>query len=341
MGLLSFKAFTLQEAASTKKYHPSLNDYLAKSVPDFNDGNKFSKDFSKDVMRPGFDYKTNHPSFKTSDHYHQWNKFFKNNKLLAHGSPAWQRNQENIHHLETNPDYEKYRNNVKDKEEKRPEHPQYENWLMKKDNTGIGDKSSDISKRLSASAPKHTEEQKHALKYYTGSSQGATNGEHHPSSEDINYPLIKARKSKNPVPKEIEHTVKHLDAATAHPIGHDLHVYSGVGFDPRHHLTGPKDASHGLLKSPAFISTTHDKSTADNFAGMGAENRGQRTKHILHIHLKAHDHAAHVSHLAHDRGEHETILPRNTRLKVNRTPDTHVDHEGIKHHIWHAEVDHD
>lgn len=93
MGLLSFKAFTLQEAASTKKYHPTVTDYMERYPPEHSDGKAF--DFDNDINRPGFDYKTNHPSFKTATHYHEWVGHFKHiaNTQVDHGSPSWHKYQ--------------------------------------------------------------------------------------------------------------------------------------------------------------------------------------------------------------------------------------------------------
>ena len=157
---------------------------------------------------------------------------------------------------------------------------------------------------------------------------------HHYAEDDsgkINRSLIKSHKNGEGVHPKIKDRVEHLDKVTRHPIGHDLHVYSGLGFDPKKHIN-----SSGHLHLPAYTSTTHHKETANWFAGSAFERgrRERKKEHILHVHLKPSDHAAHVSAHSPSPEEHETILPRNTTLKVHPKPTVLPDGT----HVWHAHV---
>jgi len=151
-------------------------------------------------------------------------------------------------------------------------------------------------------------------------------------SYPTNHALIAAHKTGQPHPAKFNERVKHLDSVTRHPLGTHLHVYSGVGFNP---------ADHGkTIHLPAYTSVTHDRETAVAFA------ERHPAQHIIHIHLKAKDKAAHVSHLSANEHEHETILPRGTTLKLHGKPDIHdagMDRKGKPNpplHVWHATVHH-
>lgn len=148
--------------------------------------------------------------------------------------------------------------------------------------------------------------------------------------------LFQHKKSQEPT-KHLKH-IEHLDHLTkTHKLKDDLHVYSGVSFHPGE-LT---KHSNGVLKSPSFISTSHSKRVAHSFA----HDNGSGGRHLLHIHLKKGDSAYHTTQHAILKGEHETILPRNTKLKIHPEPEVHYAHNRngeklAKVHIWHAEVDH-
>lgn len=149
------------------------------------------------------------------------------------------------------------------------------------------------------------------------------------NSSPLNRSLLKSHKKSEEIPERHKKTIHHLDEVTRHPIGHELHVYSGVKFDPKKHIS-----SEGHLHLPPYSSTTHDKVKADEFADRAVDEEKTKEKHILHIHLKSSDHAAHISHLSAEEDEHETILARNTTLHVNKTPTVLSD--GTK--VWHAKV---
>jgi hypothetical protein len=187
---------------------------------------------------------------------------------------------------------------------------------------GSGKHAQDLSDHLAKKARSLSKEEARVTNDYCGV-----------ESAEINRSLIASHKKDDGIHPKVKDRVKHLDNVTRHPIGQDLHVYSGVGFDPKKHVD-----SSGHLHLPAYTSTTHHKGTAHWFAGAsGGEQREtdpRKKKHVLHIHLKASDLAAHVSEHNPNEGEHETILPRNTTLKIHPTPTILSDGT----HVWHARV---
>jgi hypothetical protein len=121
---------------------------------------------------------------------------------------------------------------------------------------------------------------------------------------------------------------------------HDLHVYSGVKWNP-----GEVAAKHpeGHVHLPAFTSTSTDPYVAHGFARDHAINKATTNSHehtenhIIHFHLKEGQTAKYVGHTSEVKDEHEVILPRNTTIKVHPTPDTYEDeYSGEKTHVWHA-----
>jgi len=197
-------------------------------------------------------------------------------------------------------------------------------WLDKNENGGRSVHK--ITNELLNDADPISKEHAETLRYYSG-----------PDSAVINKKLIDDHYGKKPdssgsLPKEyIEKAIKHLDKITSHNIRRQLHVYSGLGFDPSQHVD-----SQGHLRMPAFTSVTHDKNVAHKFAQINHEEGRTQAKHILHIHLKSYDRATHISGHAFVPDEHESILPRNTTLKVHPIPTILSDGT----HVWHAHVHH-
>lgn len=197
----------------------------------------------------------------------------------------------------------------------------FRSWLKSSDNSKLGKTPEAISKKLHKSNQFEPEHHK-SLNHYTGS--GSTN---------MNKNLIKT-KGKVIAKTHATH-VKNIDSAIKkNPIQHDLHTYSGTSFDPRKHLD-----KKGQMHSPAYISSTHDKDTAHNFAGHA--NKGKSvyaSKHIIHFHLKKGDPATHVEHISEHPGEHETVIARNTKLQHHGT-DSHYDtHNENWVHIHHMSI---
>ncbi len=160
-------------------------------------------------------------------------------------------------------------------------------------------------------------------------------------SEAINKHLIRSHinsEYKNPV-KGIYSKIKNTDEALRkNKLSHHLHVYTGIGFHPGDMLKHTKD---NIIHLPAYTSTTHNKYVAANFADKkkwDIASAGHEGKHLIHLHLKPGDKATHVSHISYFKNEHETILPRNTKLKINPKPEIHKDHYGEDVHVWHATI---
>lgn len=196
-----------------------------------------------------------------------------------------------------------------------------EDWLRKNDNahdTGT------ITKQLLKDAEPLSKEHEETLRSYTCTTSADINkkliDDHNGKKTDSNGPLSYAQK-----------TIKNLDQITSHPIRRHLHVYSGLGFDPSQHMN-----SQGHLHMPAFTSVTHDKKVAHKFAQDSQDAGRTEDKHILHIHLRPYDRATHISGLSYDPEEHESIIPRNTTLKIHPKPTILSDGT----HVWHAQVHH-
>jgi hypothetical protein len=195
------------------------------------------------------------------------------------------------------------------------------NWLDKNDNEEHYDNIETprkLSTYLVDNGKKHTPKESEAIRDYTVDSR--------PLNRHLvarhKDPTLKPVKGLDSLYDDHASMIKHLDSATSHKLNHPLHVYSGIRWDPSEQMK-KTDKVH----LPAYTSATHDKKMAKGYAH----------EHILHIHLKKGDKAAHVSHLSYYKKEHETILPRNTTLKVNKTP-TKVVHGKKTYHVWHATV---
>lgn len=194
----------------------------------------------------------------------------------------------------------------------------YSGWLKTNDNSHFTKKDprdiSDILHKDNNFTPEHKKE----LYNYVDNSNA------------LNKKLIK---NKGRVIGSDKKMADNLDAAIdKNPIKHDLHVYSGAGFDPREHI------KNGKMHSPAYLSTTHFKSMADEFAYSAASNKDQHENHIIHIHLKKGDPATHISKLNPDyEHEHETLIKRGVTLKHHGT-ESHTNDEGDTFHIHHMSI---
>ena len=207
-------------------------------------------------------------------------------------------------------------------------------WISHNENSEHGRGSDEISNKL----VKHTESlnlsdktKKHVNMYTKG-------------SKKLNLNLIKQHHGEphnfTPVQQD---RIKHLDAATNNHIGHKLHIYSGLGFNPKEKL-----GKNGHLHLPAYTSMTHSKNVARAFAEdrfNSSKKKNQTEHHILHVETDKKDKGLHTSHMSQYEHEHETILPRNTKLKVDPKPTTVVHNHPIwghkvTHHIWHAKIEH-
>jgi len=235
----------------------------------------------------------------------------------------------------------KVKKNIKEEEESN----EYHDWLNKSDNGHLGDTGNNndertnyknahrVGSQLNKKTKKITEQDSEHIEEYTGA-----------GSEELNDALLKKHKQGKGLPSEHVEQIRAIDKAANHPIGHHLHVYSGI----RNIKNKMNSGDHMHL--PAYTSTTHSKHIANTFAAAKAD---KNTMHIAHIHLKPTDKAGYVARHSMNDHEHETILPRNTTLKHTHTtklknsfPHTVYDTGGDEHteqpnvHIHHFEVHH-
>ena len=207
----------------------------------------------------------------------------------------------------------------------------YQQWINQQDND---ERIRDISRRLhkeqKTTIPDMDNEDHDEL-------HGYTEGSH------INRRLFKAHVSGNPEKSKLP-----LDSVLdKHKLTKDMHVYSGVQFDPGY-VASQHDERH--IHLPAYTSTTVDKPTAADFAGKYSEsgNDDYTDHHIIHFHLKKGQKGAYVGEHPDNKDsqqlsrypfEQEYILPRNTKIKVGEKPDVyHSKIEKKKYHVWHAHV---
>lgn len=196
-------------------------------------------------------------------------------------------------------------------------------WFDVNDNSHVGQTDTEIEHKMKQSHPNTDETESGHLRKYSDDSSG------------LNTTLFTSHKFRKPLEDKIcGHEVKSLDKAVSkYKLGHDLHVYSGVGFHPGH-----VSAKHpeGHIHLAAYTSTSTSKRTAQNFA----EPDDEGESHVIHIHLKKGQKGRYM-HGKSTYNEHESeyLLPRNTTLKVHPKSETHYDPKyGLTTHIWHAHV---
>ena len=187
-------------------------------------------------------------------------------------------------------------------------------WVKKSDNEHLiepgGDaRENDVISEKITTHHKLDDQHKRSIEYYT-SVKG---------SKNINNDLIdvhnskKTKENKKPFPDFETHSDKIDDAIKKAPIKHDVHVYSGVSFDPTKHLN-----KKGKMHSPAYISATHSKNMARSYAHDHKQfdpKLDKHISHIIHIPLKKGDPAIHVEKISNFPGEYETIIKRGSTLK--------------------------
>ena len=161
------------------------------------------------------------------------------------------------------------------------------------------EKHADLSKQF-----KFDPQQKKQIKKYAGSSfptNSALIGHHHfgESADDKTIHGIH---------------IPTLDSVVNNPIGRELTVHSGLGFDPRNQMD-----SQGRLHFPAYTSTSLSKHVANDFASGDADSpRASEQSHTLKLSLKPNNRGAYIG----DHGnkeEREFLLPRNTTVKIHKS----------------------
>ena len=169
------------------------------------------------------------------------------------------------------------------------------------------------------------------------------------SSWKINQHFLDQHKNKElykkiAVPTKYTHGVvepsfdsEHMDSALNHPIGHELHTYSGVGFD-----VNKTANSDGILHLPAYTSTSIDKNVAKKFAHKGHRENHLSKRNIIHFHLQENNKGKYLGTDSNIHSEKEFTLPRNTTIKIHNlnNPEEHTSISGEKYHVYHASIIH-
>lgn len=147
------------------------------------------------------------------------------------------------------------------------------------------------------------------------------------SSRDLNSRLVSGKDLGDYNIKKSMDMDKIIDG---NRIKEPLTVYSGAGFDPREHIN-----SDGVMHSPAYISATHSKSIASDFAGIGMSHT-DNDHHILSISLKQNDPAMHMFQHSNFPEEHETLIKKGVKMKLLKTQHIpkNTSHNGVNiHHL--------
>lgn len=195
-------------------------------------------------------------------------------------------------------------------------------WFKKRDNTHLSNKTSEtshnveVSKQIASTNNFTPEHVKHVERYAD-------------MSNDINKSLIK--NSGSPAKKH-EKSVEGLDdAINKNKITKPLTAYSGTSFNPLKHTD-----KKGRMKSPAYISATHDKKVAAGYAQSAGKIGDHR--HIIRFDFKPGDPASHISHHSAFGGEHETVVRRGVTLQHHGTESHWDNNEETWYHIHHMSI---
>jgi hypothetical protein len=223
------------------------------------------------------------------------------------------------------------------------QHTNYENPDLHK-NVGRGSVGSfvygaeDEHKELADEHVSNLEPHEHdaANAYITG---GLESG-HESGSKEVNTHLIESYKN-GTVPKkhfefgedeEYKRTLNldDLDSAVTknkHP--KKLVTYSGIGFDPGEHV-GEK----GVLHLPAYTSSSTNKAVALMYT-KGHMDSG---RHVLEIHHPKGSTGLYIgdNDYLSPFGHKEHIMPRNSRLKIDKEPTSYFDNNGETVNVWKA-----
>lgn len=181
-------------------------------------------------------------------------------------------------------------------------------------NNDLDEVSSSLSKGRKLE-PKHEE----AIEQYTS---------------NYNKPLNKTLIEKKPLSTKHQKIANDLDDAIAkNPFRKKATVYSRLSFDPREHVD-----KKSIMSSPAYLSTTHSKMEAASFSSSVQNPKTKKKEwHFMQLRLKPGDPAVHIGDKSVQPDERETLVGRNTRLRLHKT-ETFKDTDGITKHIHHMEI---
>lgn len=172
-----------------------------------------------------------------------------------------------------------------------------------------------------------------AVKNYTGGSQLLNHHLFESSGDEskINHEWLRNN----------SYNTHHIDAALdqiAAP--KDFFVYSGIKFNPNE-----VRKSNGQIHLPAYTSTSLKIRKATNFADSFSDHTNPTTEHyhVLKINIpKGSKHGAYIDNYSNYRGsELEFLMKRNSVIKVDPIPETHVidnGHERKKIHVWNTHI---
>ena len=207
----------------------------------------------------------------------------------------------------------------------------YQKWLGELPNKHLGAGPHPVSNKL-AESNNYTPEEESAIEAYTAHHDSEDPDDDVPDKKDWHsYQINNALINNKPIPSHLKDTEAGLESAIKNnPIRHNVHVFSGVSFNPMDHVD-----ENGRMQSPAYMSTTHDKYIAAEYA---EPLLGQPVSHIMEIHLNAGDPATHVEHVTLKPDEHETIINKGVTLRHLKT-ETFNDGPGYRVHVHHFAIE--
>jgi hypothetical protein len=170
-------------------------------------------------------------------------------------------------------------------------------------------------------------------------------------SRPLTHQLYRSHAAGVNPPRKFEHDGQKFDLDALDSIASNVamkkntELYSGVKHDPSKHVD-----EHGHLHLPAYTSTSEYKSVAHKFAKTQASRKdvpGEEKVdgHIIKFNMKKGDRTSGCLSKKSKYGndspigdEKEHLLPRNTKIKIHPTPETHVTDDGRKIHTWNAHI---
>lgn len=191
-----------------------------------------------------------------------------------------------------------------------------------------------ISEKLHSTQQAPTRSQKKHIFAYTWGEGSKDNS----ISHELNNHLIDNHKNNRPsthgMPSDIKSTHTAISKLTNQPLGHHIHLYSGVGFNPQE---AAEKSKNSILHLPAHISATHDVRIAKTFAEINHDMYSDSGLHIIHIEAKPADKGYHIGKHSNLHVENETIIPAGTKLKYSHST-THHDGADNQFHVHHFTI---
>lgn len=202
-----------------------------------------------------------------------------------------------------------------------------------------------------SSSPDIAEHEKQLVDHYTptGAKHRNAMGTYKRESRRLNLSLLH-----DPELKESSKALQKLDsnvseALSQHKTPHDMHVYSGIGFDPS--TIGKHEDGAMKVHLNAYTSTTLEPATAVLFAHYRGGAQGLKDGHIIKIHVPEgsagmyHHDGNSSSAAAYPHGK-EFTMHKNAKLHIHPVPTTDIIDRGkytspLNLKIWHAKLVHD